>query len=120
MRHNLGRNVFVSWCRHIFGYSKLKSLSSCCLGKLICTNEGLVVDTKQTKYGFFFPTLDGLASMLRPGLSMNFIHSIFLTAKIGSGFPLFRKTILEVRKKYPAVIGKNPKKKICFLCYPKL
>ena len=41
---------------------------------------------------------------------MEFLHSIILTVKMGSGFPLFRNMILEASEKAPAVIGPNHKR----------
>ena len=53
--------------------------------------------------------MDELASILRPKYSMNFLHSIMLTVKMGSAFFLFSATILEVIKTDPEVIGSSCK-----------
>ena len=91
----------ISWYIHILGSYKLNSLSSRCLSIWICPDEGLGVYPIWPKYTLFLPTEDGSASILGPKQSMNFLYSIILTVKIGPGFPLFRKTILEVREKTP-------------------
>ena len=72
------------------------------------------------KIYIFFTTLDESDHIIRPKYSMNFFHSIILTVKIGSGFPYFRKIILEVSKKYSAVIVSNHKDIRCSPLYPQV
>ena len=69
------------------------------------------ISNMEILYIFFFPFLDGSASMLRPKLSMNFLYSVLFTVKMGSIFPLFSATSLAVSKTHPAVIGSS--RKIC-------
>ena len=68
-------------------------------------DEGLGIYPIWTKYTFFFITLDRSASILRPRSSMNFLHSILLTAKMGSVFSLFSATSLEVSQTGPGLTG---------------
>ena len=56
------------------------------------TDEGIGIYPIWKKYTFFFPTLDGLASILNTKISMNFLHLIILLVKSGSGFYLFSET----------------------------
>ena len=56
------------------------------------------------KWTLFLLTLDRSVSILRPKQSMNFIHSVPFTIKMGSEFPLFGATRFVVIKIYPAVI----------------
>ena len=58
------------------------------------TDEGLGIYPIWTKYMFFLPTLDVSDLILRPKQSMNFLHSIIFTVKMGSGFSLFSATML--------------------------
>ena len=41
---------------------------------------------------------------------MNFLHSIILTVKMGSGFSIFRSMILELSSSYHALIGSSSKR----------
>ena len=56
------------------------------------------------KYTFFFPTLDGYYSILRLKLSIDFLHEVLFTVKMGSGFTIFRTTRLSLNTKKPAKI----------------
>ena len=66
--------------------------------------KGLLYTQYGKSCGLFLPTLDGSASILRPKYSMDFLHSILLTVKMGSKFPLFSSIRLVVSKSEPAVI----------------
>ena len=96
---------FVSWYRHRFCGPKLKYVSRWCLDILSFTDVGLHTYQIWKIYSFFLLTLDGLASIIWRKQSMNFLHSVLFTAKMGSKFPLLSATSLIASKKYPAVIG---------------
>ena len=68
------------------------------------TDEGLCIYQIWTKYTLFLPTLGGSSSILRQKISMNFLHIIILTVKMGSGFPFLNATRLEVSEIDPVVI----------------
>ena len=63
------------------------------------------------KYIFFLPTLDGLASIIRQKSSMNFLHYVVFTVKMGLEYSLFGETSLTVSKVDLTVIG--PSRKRC-------
>ena len=107
----LAARFFVSWYRRNFGSSNLNCFSSYCLSIWVFKDEVLGIDPIRTKCTFFFPTLDGSASILWPKESMNFLPSVLSTIKMVSSFPLLRSTRLAVSKLDPAVIGSS--RKIC-------
>ena len=102
--------VFFRWYRRKFGDSKLNCLSSCCLTIWAFTNELIGKYPILGKWTFFFPILDGLASILRPKYTMNFLHSIIFTIKIDLEFSLFSATSSPVSKIDPGIIGPGHKR----------
>ena len=55
-------------------------------------------------YTLFLTTLDGSSSIHRPKFSMNFLHSVIFTIKMGSWFSLFSATRSVVIKTGTAAI----------------
>ena len=68
------------------------------------TDEGLVIHRVWGKLEVFSRTLNGSASIFQLKHSMNFLHSIILTVKTGSGFYSLNTRRLEVSKTDPVLV----------------
>ena len=104
MRRNLSSKVFCQLAEIQLLWLQIKIFNRLCLDIWIFTDEGLVIYPIWTKYTFFFPTLYGSASILRPKQSINFLHSVIFNVKMGSECSLFSSTSLVVRKTDSVVI----------------